>query len=482
MAPIPADSPSFDESQLLAQRDFVRALTRRLVFGDEAAEELAQQTLLAAWTARPEPRAGLRGWLAKVALRLRDRRQRDQARRQRREQATARPEAEPSAGELAAQIELCERVAATVARLGEPGKGTLYLRYWHGLAPGAIAEREGVPLATVKSRLQRALAQLRRELDALHGGERAAWAATVIGMVQAGGVTMGAGTKVAAAASVMAAALLAGRLLLVEPGGRDGRDASAAGEGVLNGTVAETATGSDATVESPAAPAPERHADATPFASGRVFDPDGQPIAGASVVPRVLNRRDRHNLHAEALLDDEIERLAIARSDATGAFVVAQMPADGVVLVVAKEGFQSAEWRDFQRDLAKNQQRRFTLQPGRTITGTVRDTEGRALDGLIVRWSRAGSSLTAVAIHLEDGPTYHVSQLDALQRTCTDANDASLSLACHRTSGQCSASAAVTSISSCAKTARTRASTSCSRGTACVSTLSMPRAGRRSHP
>ena len=54
---------------------------------------------------------------------------------------------------------------AAVLTLAEPYRATVLLRFFEGLPPRLIAARLGVPVATVHSRLQRALAQLRHQLD-----------------------------------------------------------------------------------------------------------------------------------------------------------------------------------------------------------------------------------------------------------------------------------------------------------------------------
>jgi protocatechuate 3,4-dioxygenase beta subunit len=54
------------------------------------------------------------------------------------------------------------------------------LRWFEGLAPAEIAARLGIPVATVHSRQQRALALLRGRLDRAHGGDRSAWSAVVM--------------------------------------------------------------------------------------------------------------------------------------------------------------------------------------------------------------------------------------------------------------------------------------------------------------
>ena len=98
------------------------------------------------------------------------------ARRREREALAARAEAVPSVLDAAATSEVARDVSAAVAALEEPFRTAVVLRFWHGLPPRAIARRLGVPVNTVRSRIQRGLARLREQLDGRHGGERMGWA------------------------------------------------------------------------------------------------------------------------------------------------------------------------------------------------------------------------------------------------------------------------------------------------------------------
>lgn len=57
------------------------------------------------------------------------------------------------------------RIQAALTRLSEAQRATLEIAFFEGLSYPEIAEREGVPLGTVKSRAARALAALRAALD-----------------------------------------------------------------------------------------------------------------------------------------------------------------------------------------------------------------------------------------------------------------------------------------------------------------------------
>jgi RNA polymerase sigma-70 factor (ECF subfamily) len=61
-----------------------------------------------------------------------------------------------------------ERVRSALAGLPEVQRATLEIAFYEGLTYAEIAEREGVPLGTIKSRAARGLAALREAL----GGER----------------------------------------------------------------------------------------------------------------------------------------------------------------------------------------------------------------------------------------------------------------------------------------------------------------------
>ncbi len=58
-----------------------------------------------------------------------------------------------------------QRVRRALATLPDAQRETLLIAFFEGLSYPEIAEREGVPLGTVKSRAARAMAALREELD-----------------------------------------------------------------------------------------------------------------------------------------------------------------------------------------------------------------------------------------------------------------------------------------------------------------------------
>jgi RNA polymerase sigma-70 factor (ECF subfamily) len=167
---------------LLKQAEFVRTLARSLLKDEHLADDVAQDTWVAAIERAPSQVVNLRAWLATVVRNFVTRRHRGESRRKHRERECARFEvveaSELDESHAAASESILRSVTNAVLALDEPYRSTVLLRYFEGLEPGAIAARQGVSIATVRSRLQRALVQLRARLDREHG-DRSAWGAVL---------------------------------------------------------------------------------------------------------------------------------------------------------------------------------------------------------------------------------------------------------------------------------------------------------------
>jgi len=160
---------------LLAHHGWVRDLARRLVADPNLADDLEQETWAVALVRPPKDAHSPRGWLGAVLRsRLRDH-FRGANRRSHRERVAARPEAQPSASDVASSADAQRVLLSAVMELHAPHRDVILLRYFEGLSPSEIADRLGMPSSSVRSRLQRALAELRERLDALHGGDGATW-------------------------------------------------------------------------------------------------------------------------------------------------------------------------------------------------------------------------------------------------------------------------------------------------------------------
>ena len=162
-------------AELTEHANFLRALARGLVQCEHAAEDLAQEVWLTALT-RPPQRAGeLRAWLARVLRHRAVDERRARASRVHHEEGAARPEAATSPRDVERRLEAQNLLGQLVRDLEEPYRNAIYLRYFEGLPPRRIAATLGVPVATVKTRLQRGLAKLRQRLDESHDGNRTQW-------------------------------------------------------------------------------------------------------------------------------------------------------------------------------------------------------------------------------------------------------------------------------------------------------------------
>lgn len=166
--------------QLLAEGTALRHLARSLLGGQADAEDLVQDTFVAALQSRCAD-AGRRPWLRGTLHNLAAMWRRTTARRTAREVVAAAAAApvddDPAA--ITAQAEAMREVAAAVHELEEPFRTVVVLRFWRGLLPEAIAVQLGVPRNTVRSRLQRGLERLRARLDR-HFGDRRGWQAALL--------------------------------------------------------------------------------------------------------------------------------------------------------------------------------------------------------------------------------------------------------------------------------------------------------------
>lgn len=179
-------SPAHDPELLLEHSDWVRALARTLVRDSSTAEDVAQETWLAALQHPPGGDRPARAWLAAVVKNAARQLGRSEERRIRRERGGARREALPSDDELGERVALQQWVVGEVMALDEPYRRTILLRFFEGLPPREIATRMGVPLETVKSRLQRALARLRERMSAKRGPGGASGVLALLPLVSSG--------------------------------------------------------------------------------------------------------------------------------------------------------------------------------------------------------------------------------------------------------------------------------------------------------
>ena len=293
-----AGRPS-DTDLLLAHGAWVRALARKLVSDEHRAEDLAQDTWVAALS-HPGPVRSPRSWLGGILANLVRSDLRGRGRRERRETEAARDSATASTVESAA---LGRDLANDVLALDEPFRTTILLRYYEDLPPRAIARRMGVPVRTVGSRLARGLERLRTKL---RRDESGAWLPGLVLLARRPGLVetardLGTGVlwmnakqivTVAAAIAVTAGALVWMRSAEETPAAPDvarPEVEAAAPERKAASTLAPAvATGETRVPEAAPAPAGDvqeiaRESASTRRIRGRVFGPEALPLSGIEI-------------------------------------------------------------------------------------------------------------------------------------------------------------------------------------------------------
>jgi len=196
------DLDAYDPERLLGEAGWMRSLARTLVADEASAEDIVQDTLLAAVERPPAERGHIGAWLARVLRNRARRSHRDSYRRAHRERIAARPDRIATTPEdLLERAELQRRIAGAVIELEEPYRSTVLLRFFEELRPEEIARRSGVPAATVRTRLARAMQRLRVRLDREYGGDRTRWAAIIPPFLGAEALAAGGAAGVSAGVS-----------------------------------------------------------------------------------------------------------------------------------------------------------------------------------------------------------------------------------------------------------------------------------------
>ena len=204
------DTPTFNPEELHRHRAFLQRLAARLVDSRATADDLVQDTFVAALKSPPDPDRSPRPWLAQVLRNLVRNRARQAGRWATRKQKAAETGAElPTAEDLLTRHEAQRLVAELVSQLAEPYRSTVLLCYAEGLAPAEVAAKQQIPPGTVRWRLKHGLDDLRAALDARYKNDRRAWCAALAPLA-AGSVStlpMGAGLKLGAGLAAAAAAV-----------------------------------------------------------------------------------------------------------------------------------------------------------------------------------------------------------------------------------------------------------------------------------
>ena len=171
---ISGDAESFNQLVLRWERP-IYALAYRVIGREEEARDVVQETFLRAFRGIKNFRgqAKFSSWVYRIALNL----CRDWIRRERRAPIQAAPEgidlvelaAEQGPVEsietLVARNDMSAAVAEAMALLPDEQRTAIVLKEYHGMTFQEIADLQGCPLSTVKTRLYQGLSQLRRHLE-----------------------------------------------------------------------------------------------------------------------------------------------------------------------------------------------------------------------------------------------------------------------------------------------------------------------------
>jgi len=171
---IGGDAESFNQLVLRWERP-IFALAYRVIGREEEARDVVQETFLRAFRGIGKFRgqAKFSSWVYRIALNL----CRDWIRRERRAPILPTPEgvdvielaAEQgpveSIEDLVARNDISKVVADLMTRLPEEQRTAIILKEYHGMTFQEIADLQGVPLSTVKTRLYQGLNVLRRHLQ-----------------------------------------------------------------------------------------------------------------------------------------------------------------------------------------------------------------------------------------------------------------------------------------------------------------------------
>lgn len=193
---------------------WLTALARTLTRDEAAADDLVQETWVAAQTSPPRGGELTRPWLATVLRRFHLQSLRSTRRRLHRSRSAAKHEALPDTSELVERTELQRTLADCLLSLDEPFRTTLMLVSFEGVSTGELAERDGVSASVVRYRVRRAREMMREKLMATNGEDWSQWRAALLPLAalpvpgEAGAVPAAASTHVASKGALVGAAAM----------------------------------------------------------------------------------------------------------------------------------------------------------------------------------------------------------------------------------------------------------------------------------
>jgi RNA polymerase sigma factor (sigma-70 family) len=387
-----------DVADLQALRSLARALAR----ADADADDLVQDTAVAAIEHPPDPGRPARPWLAAI-LRNRWRMgRRAAARRREREAAVLAAGDTVATDELVERARTLERLAAALVALEEPFRSAIILRYLDGRSGAEIAALLGVPAGTVRWRLKTGRDRLRAAL-ADRGEARSAAPAVFalpLGSTAKGAVLVKAKTKLALVLVLLA--LVAGAIAIAI-----GVRGDSTPSGTPTTATARPAPGAPRVLGGSAGgPAAGAGGDAAraPTTGQERATVESVSAPGGAVAGRVVNWSTGDGVEGAELVFDGPDGVITVRSDAAGGFELAPAgPGRFRLAAVTKPGFlpYAPEWQHSTISVETRADRRVGgvtvfLFPAVDYVGVVVDAAGAPVAGAAVRL--AGSPLGEQAI------------------------------------------------------------------------------------
>lgn len=385
----PARHPMNSSDQLEKHLEWLRRLARSLVQDAAAAEDLTHETLLAALRQNEPPRSDLRAWLAGVMRRQAADVARRELRRKDRELLSSGERSSDSPLDDLAQHSVHAVLNEEVDGLPESYREVLLWRYFDDCTPTEIARQRGIPIATVKTRLQRGLAKLRERLDARHGGDGRSWVAalavfafpTAKRTVSASAVMAGTVGALVALAFVVTSRSTPPTSLPSEAPDVEVADAT------LESAVEEAGEDERESVTTPSGATPDSSTPTPLFTTsdlvtGHVVDDSGQPVAR---LPVLFEGRST-----------EGEGSPVAITDKDGKFTLRGASHRGLVRALGGRATVAAARVEGTRrtDLT------VVVADAQTLSGVVRSTEGQSIPYPRVEWRLPVSRVAARTLPL----------------------------------------------------------------------------------
>jgi len=393
----PSSRP-FRLDALLAHREWVERTARALVFDDADAEDLTQQAWLGILERPPgSAPASPRGWLRSV-LRFTaiDAGRAARARREHEGAVARRERLEADPADVVARAETLDRLVHAVLELEEPYRSTVLLRYFEDLPPRDVAARQGVPVETVRTRVKRAMAQLRERLDAESGGDRRGWCPALVPFLgrssPGAALAASAGTALTTGGVLMANKVLVAATAVLLLGGIGWfalRPGEPAPRPVVTGSAPGAAPSGQRTRTPAPVPAPPPAPATVPLPSAscrlRVVVVDGTlrpiPRARAEVRPAATP-----GASGDPVLDRD-DTLAPAPASGTSAAdgtLTIPLPAGRWAVTVRADGYGAVGATADLQEGAVEDPLRIVLFPAATLEGTVLRSPGSPRPGVVV--------------------------------------------------------------------------------------------------